>query len=128
MALNRENALLLKKWEGDNTDRQLIGLAQLLQGPENLMGRVILSLVSRSPAAKIRSYLILWSLSCNQLVFFAPDCFFRPLVGLAVQSNEYYPTFLILFLATMPPNNFNLAGSREIFFVFLRIEPRTFLS
>ena len=43
VALNRENALLLKKWEGDNTDRQLIGLAQLLQGPENLMGRVILS-------------------------------------------------------------------------------------
>lgn len=31
VALNRPNALLLKKWEGDNTDRQLIGLAQLLQ-------------------------------------------------------------------------------------------------
>jgi len=28
---NRENALLLKKWEGDNSDRSLIGLAQLLQ-------------------------------------------------------------------------------------------------
>jgi hypothetical protein len=32
VALNRDNALLLKKWEGDNTDRHLIGLAQLLQG------------------------------------------------------------------------------------------------
>jgi len=32
VALNRDNALVLKKWEGDNTDRQLIGLAQLLQG------------------------------------------------------------------------------------------------
>lgn len=31
VALNRQNALLLKKWEGDNTDRHLIGLAQLLQ-------------------------------------------------------------------------------------------------
>lgn len=28
---NRDNALILKKWEGDNTDRQLIGLTQLLQ-------------------------------------------------------------------------------------------------
>ena len=32
VALNRQNALLLPKWEGDNTDRHLIGLAQLLQG------------------------------------------------------------------------------------------------
>ena len=32
VALNRDNSLILKKWEGDNTDRQLIGLAQLLQG------------------------------------------------------------------------------------------------
>ncbi len=31
-SLNRENCLLLKKWEGDNADRTLIGLAQLLQG------------------------------------------------------------------------------------------------
>ncbi len=31
-ALNRDNALLLKKWDGDNSDRALIGLAQLLQG------------------------------------------------------------------------------------------------
>jgi import inner membrane translocase subunit TIM50 len=30
--LNRENTLLLQKWEGDNADRTLIGLAQLLQG------------------------------------------------------------------------------------------------
>ena len=29
---NKDNALLLKKWEGDNVDRQLIGLTQLLQG------------------------------------------------------------------------------------------------
>ena len=29
---NRDNALILKKWEGDNSDRQLIGLTQLLQG------------------------------------------------------------------------------------------------
>ena len=43
VALNRENALLLKKWEGDNTDRQLIGLAQLLLVPEILKGHVILS-------------------------------------------------------------------------------------
>jgi len=28
---NRDNALILKKWEGDNSDRQLIGLTQLLQ-------------------------------------------------------------------------------------------------
>ncbi len=28
--LNRENSLLLEKWNGDNADRQLIGLAQLL--------------------------------------------------------------------------------------------------
>jgi len=28
---NRDNALILKKWEGDNLDRQLIGLTQLLQ-------------------------------------------------------------------------------------------------
>ena len=33
---NRENALLLQKWEGDNADRALIGLAQLLQGILNL--------------------------------------------------------------------------------------------
>ena len=32
VAANRDNALILKKWEGDNTDRQLIGLTQLLQG------------------------------------------------------------------------------------------------
>lgn len=31
VSLNSENALLLKKWEGDNADRALIGLAQLLQ-------------------------------------------------------------------------------------------------
>lgn len=31
-SMNRENALILPKWEGDNTDRSLIGLAQLLQG------------------------------------------------------------------------------------------------
>ena len=29
---NRDNALLLQKWDGDNTDRQLIGLTQLLRG------------------------------------------------------------------------------------------------
>lgn len=29
---HRDNALLLPKWDGDNTDRNLIGLAQLLQG------------------------------------------------------------------------------------------------
>merc|ERR1719430_688802 len=28
---NRDNALILKKWDGDNSDRQLIGLTQLLQ-------------------------------------------------------------------------------------------------
>ena len=33
---NRENALLLKKWEGDNSDRSLIGLAQLLQGEAHI--------------------------------------------------------------------------------------------
>ncbi len=32
VALGRDNALLLKKWEGDTADRALIGLAQLLQG------------------------------------------------------------------------------------------------
>lgn len=31
VALTRDNALLLKKWDGDNADRSLIGLAQLLQ-------------------------------------------------------------------------------------------------
>lgn len=32
VSLNPENALLLKKWEGDHSDRSMIGLAQLLQG------------------------------------------------------------------------------------------------
>jgi len=36
VALDKENALLLKKWEGDNSDRSLIGLAQLLQGTRHL--------------------------------------------------------------------------------------------
>lgn len=31
-ALCLDNTLLLKKWEGDNADKTLIGLAQLLQG------------------------------------------------------------------------------------------------
>ncbi|TRY71658.1 hypothetical protein TCAL_08584 [Tigriopus californicus] len=31
VALSRDNTLLLPKWEGDNSDRSLIGLAQLLQ-------------------------------------------------------------------------------------------------
>lgn len=30
--LNSENGLILKKWEGDNSDNSLIGLAQLLNG------------------------------------------------------------------------------------------------
>ena len=34
VVLNSDNALLLKKWEGDNSDKSLIGLAQLLQGKE----------------------------------------------------------------------------------------------
>lgn len=34
VALSRENTLLLPKWKGDNSDRSLIGLAQLLQGKE----------------------------------------------------------------------------------------------
>ena len=29
---HRENALVIKKWEGDNTDTTLIGLTQLLMG------------------------------------------------------------------------------------------------
>ena len=29
---SRDNALILNKWEGDNSDRQLIGLTQLLRG------------------------------------------------------------------------------------------------
>jgi len=31
VALGRDNALILQKWEGDNTDTNLIGLSQLLQ-------------------------------------------------------------------------------------------------
>ena len=29
---HRDNALVIKKWEGDNTDTTLIGLTQLLMG------------------------------------------------------------------------------------------------
>ena len=29
---HRDNAIVLQKWEGDNSDRSLIGLAQLLNG------------------------------------------------------------------------------------------------
>jgi hypothetical protein len=32
VALGLDNSLILEKWEGDNSDRSLIGLAQLLQG------------------------------------------------------------------------------------------------
>ena len=35
MALSLDNALILKKWEGDTDDTSLIGLAQLLQGIYN---------------------------------------------------------------------------------------------
>ena len=58
---NRENALLLKKWEGDNTDRSLIGLAQLLQG-ENTQNTnyiiAILFLFYSSP--NLRSHALNW--------------------------------------------------------------------
>ena len=37
VALNRENTLLMKKWEGDNSDRTLIGLTQFLQGKNELI-------------------------------------------------------------------------------------------
>lgn len=32
VALGLENSLILKKWEGENADNALLGLAQLLQG------------------------------------------------------------------------------------------------
>ena len=41
MALSLDNALILKKWEGDTNDTSLIGLAQLLQGIQFTNIRVI---------------------------------------------------------------------------------------
>ena len=35
---HRDNALVIKKWEGDNTDTTLIGLTQLLMGNSNCKG------------------------------------------------------------------------------------------
>ena len=40
VGLAMNNALILPKWEGDNSDTSLIGLSHLLQGTVGFFGRI----------------------------------------------------------------------------------------